>query len=165
MSQRKDINAEAQSCERRREKNISGNAEAQSCGGRGEKNIKVENSISKEIVDSAIEAHRELKGPGLLESAYEEALCHELIEKGMEVKRQLTIPLKYKGRILDTTFRLDVLVENKVIVECKATTEYNKIYESQLLTYLRLLNRKLGLVINFVEKYVKDGIYRVVNNL
>lgn len=124
-----------------------------------------ENEISKHIVDCAIEVHRTLGGPGLLEGVYEEALAWELRQRGLYVERQFEVPITYKGCQLATPLRLDMLVENCVIVEVKATTAYNSIFEAQTLTYLRLMNLKLGLVINFGEKYVKHGIHRVVNNL
>lgn len=124
-----------------------------------------ENEISRVIYESAIDAHRELGGAGLLESVYEEALCHELKERGMRVERQLSMPIYYKGIELGTPLRIDLLVGNKVIVECKATEKYNSIFEVQTLTYLRLSGLKLGLVINFGNQLVKDGIKRVVNNL
>ncbi len=124
-----------------------------------------ENEISRVIYESAIDAHRELGGAGLLESVYEEALCHELKERGMSVERQLSMPIYYKGIELGTPLRIDLLVGNKVIVECKATEKYNSIFEVQTLTYLRLSGLKLGLVINFGNQLVKDGIKRVVNNL
>ena len=83
----------------------------------------------------------------------------------MKVLRQLELPIQYKGNKLAQSFRIDLIVEDRVIIECKATTQYNKIFESQLLTYLRLSKKKLGLVINFGEKLLKNGIHRVVNNL
>ena len=124
-----------------------------------------ENAISKIIVDAAIEVHRTLGGPGLLESAYEEPLAWELTQRKLTVERQKPIPIIYKGHTLATPLRLDLLVNGLVIIECKATTRYNPIFEVQLLTYLRLTGLKLGLVINFGERLVKDGIHRVVNNL
>lgn len=124
-----------------------------------------ENEISRSIYECAIEAHRTLGGPGLLESIYEEALAWELAEKGLSVKRQSSLPIPYKGRTLASPLRVDLIVNRKVIVECKATTKYNDLFEAQLLTYLRLTGLKLGLVINFGEKLVKNGIHRVVNNL
>jgi len=124
-----------------------------------------ENQISKYIIDAAIEVHRTLGGPGLLETVYEEALVWELQKAGLFVERQLIVPVVYKGRTLSNTLRLDVLVEKKVIVENKATTSYNSIFEAQARTYLRLLDLKLAMVINFGEKYVKDGIHRVVNGV
>ena len=124
-----------------------------------------ENQISRVIVQSAIEVHRTLGGPGLLEGVYEEALAWELTSRGLTVERQKVVPLVYKGHTLATPLRLDLLVNGQVIVECKATTQYNDIFEVQVLTYLRLTGLKLGLVINFGERWVKDGIHRVVNNL
>jgi GxxExxY protein len=124
-----------------------------------------ENEISKHIVDCAIEVHRTLGGPGLLEGVYEEALVWELAQRGLSVERQIEVPITYKGQMLATSLRLDMRVEGKVIVENKATTAYNTIYEAQALTYLRLLNLKLALVINFGERYVKNGVHRVVNRL
>ena len=124
-----------------------------------------ENQLSKVIVQSAIEVHRTLGGPGLLESVYEEALAWELEQHGLGVERQKAVPVCYKGHTLGTPLRLDLLVGGKVIVECKATRQYHTIFESQTLTYLRLTDRKLGLVINFGERLVKDGIHRVVNGL
>ncbi|MAT96653.1 MAG: Fe3+ hydroxamate ABC transporter substrate-binding protein [Anaerolineaceae bacterium] len=122
-----------------------------------------ENGITREIVGATIEVHRTLGGPGLLESVYEESLSWEMSHRGLLVERQLQVPISYKGNPLTSPLRLDMLVEKKVIVECKATTQYNKIFEAQLLTYLRLLDLRVGLVINFGEKYVKRGIHRVVN--
>ncbi|QPC83185.1 GxxExxY protein [Phototrophicus methaneseepsis] len=124
----------------------------------------IENQISAGIVDAAIVVHRTLGGPGLLESVYEEALAYELAERGFDVQRQKLIPISYKGHELGTPLRLDLLVNRTVVVECKATTHYNTIYEAQVLTYLRLINLRLGLVINFGERLVKTGIHRVINN-
>jgi len=124
-----------------------------------------ENDISRVIVTSAVEVHRVLGGPGLLESAYEEALCCELSGKGILVARQVQVPIHYKRQILATPLRIDVLANEKVIIEIKATTQYNPIFEAQALTYLRLTGLKLALVINFGERVVKSGIHRVVNNL
>ena len=124
-----------------------------------------ENEISKIIVDSAIEVHRTLGGPGLLESVYEEALAHELKQAGCSIQRQAPTPIYYKDVTLSTPLRLDLLVNDLVIIECKAVNQYNAIFETQVLTYLRLRNLKLGLVINFGEKLVKTGIHRVVNDL
>jgi GxxExxY protein len=124
-----------------------------------------ENQISRVIVESAIEVHRTLGGPGLLESVYEEALAWELIQRGLSVIRQKEVQITYKNITLGTPLRLDLLVNDLVIVECKSTTQYNSIFEVQTLTYLRLLKLKLGLVINFGERLVKKGIHRVVNGL
>jgi GxxExxY protein len=124
-----------------------------------------ENEISKVIVDAAIEAHRELGGPGLLEDIYEEALDEELRLRGILVERQLPVPLKYKGRVLRKPLRLDMKVGGLVLVDNKAVSEWHPVFEAQMLTYLRLMGLKLGLVINFGARYVKNGIYRVVNGL
>ena len=124
-----------------------------------------ENEISKIIVDSAIEVHRELGGPGLIESVYEEAMMEELLRRGMKVERQLAVPIVYKGKILGVPLRLDLRVNDLVLVDNKAVREWNPIFEAQMLTYLRLTRLKLGLVINFGEQYVKNGIHRVVNGL
>ena len=124
-----------------------------------------ENEISKVIVDSAIEVHRELGGPGLIESVYEEAMMEELLRRGMKVGRQLQVPIIYKGKTLGVPLRLDLKVNDLVLVDNKAVTEWNPIFEAQMLTYLRLTRLKLGLVINFGEQYVKNGIHRVVNGL
>ena len=124
-----------------------------------------ENEISKIIVDSAIEVHRELGGPGLLESVYEESLMEELQRRGMRIERQLLVPILYKGKQLGTPLRLDLKVNGLVLVDNKAVNEWNPIFGAQMLTYLRLTGLKLGIVINFGEQYVKNGIHRVVNGL
>ncbi|MGD0206331.1 MAG: GxxExxY protein [Verrucomicrobiota bacterium] len=124
-----------------------------------------ENEIAKIIVDAAIEVHRELGGPGLLEDVYEEALTEELRLRGLKVERQLPVRITYKGRVLSKPLRLDMKVEGLVLVDNKAVTEWNPIFEAQMLTYLRLTGLKLGLVINFGEQFVKNGVHRVVNGL
>ena len=124
-----------------------------------------ENEISRLIVGAAIEVHRTLGGPGLLESVYEEAMAYELSERGLTVERQKRVSIEYKGHPLSTSLRLDLLVDGAVVVECKATTDYNPVFEAQTLTYLRLTGLKLGLVVNFGERWVKDGVHRVVNGL
>ncbi|HZF01671.1 MAG TPA: GxxExxY protein [Methylomirabilota bacterium] len=124
-----------------------------------------ENEISKVIVDSAIEVHRTLGGPGLLECVYEEAVVDELERRGMKVERQLSVPIIYKGKQLGMPLRLDLKVNGLVLIDNKAVAEWNPIFEAQMLTYLRLTKLKLGLVINFGEQYVKNGIHRVVNGL
>jgi GxxExxY protein len=124
-----------------------------------------ENEISKVIVECAIEVHRTIGGPGLIETVYEEAMVFELQARGLKVERQLRVPIVYKGHTLGTPLRLDLKVEGLVLIDNKATTEYNTLFEAQMLTYLRLTSLKLGLVINFGERYVKDGIHRVVNGL
>ncbi len=124
-----------------------------------------ENEISKIIVDSAIEVHRTLGGAGLLEGVYKESLFWELTSRGLFVETELAVPVVYKGHQLASPLRLDLLVDKKVIIEAKALVNYNNIFETQALTYLRTLNLKLALVINFGEKRVSSGIHRVVNNL
>ena len=124
----------------------------------------MENIISGKIVKASIEVHRIL-GPGLLESIYEEALIMELGLMGCDVQRQKNVPIHYKGHQLATPLRLDILVDKRVIVECKAVEKYNPVFAVQALTYLRLSGLKLALVINFNERMVKDGIHRVVNRL
>lgn len=124
-----------------------------------------ENEISRGIIEAAIEVHRVLGGPGLLETVYEEALIEELRLRGMKTERQQPVPVNYKGKVLATPLRLDLRINGMVLVECKAVQEHNKLFESQLLTYLRLTGLKLGLVINFGQRLVKDGIHRVVNGL
>ena len=125
----------------------------------------IEDALSNEIIRAAIEVHRTLGGPGLLESVYEEALVWELKDSGLEVERQKQLPITYKGTVLAEPLRLDVVVNNLVIVECKAVVNYHPIFEAQALTYLRITGLKLALVINFGEKMLKNGIHRVVNNL
>ena len=124
-----------------------------------------ENELSKVILDAAIEVHRELGGPGLLEDIYEEALEEELRLRKILVERQLPVRLAYKGRILRKPLRLDMKVGGLVLADNKSVDEWNPVFEAQMLTYLRLTGLKLGLVINFGERYVKNGIHRVVNEL
>jgi GxxExxY protein len=127
-------------------------------------NVK-ENEISQVVLDASIEVHRTLGGPGLLEHVYEEALAWELKQRGLNIDRQKVVPIVYKSVALSSPLRIDLIVGNKVIVECKATSQYNKIFESQVLTYLRLTGLRLGLVINFGERLLKNGFHRVVNQL
>jgi GxxExxY protein len=121
-----------------------------------------EKELSGEVIGAAIEVHR-LLGPGLLESAYELALERELVLRGLSVERQKSVPLEYKGLALGDGFRLDLLIENCLIVEIKAVDRLLPIHEAQLLTYLRLSSTRFGLLINFNEKVLKAGIKRVVN--
>jgi len=130
--------------------------------GRG--NMK-ENLISGEIIGAAMEGHRELGGPGLLESIYEEALAYELTLRNIPVARQMSVPVRYKRQALNKPLVLDLLVGEKVIVEIKAVENLNPVTHSQILTYLRLTRMKLGLIINFGNKFLKEGIHRVVNGL
>ena len=124
-----------------------------------------ENEISKEILDAAIAVHTELGGPGLLESYYENAFKHELQLRGLKVETQKPVPVIYKGKVVGEPFRLDMLVEDKVIVECKATEKNNSIFAAQVNTYLHLMDRRLGIVINFGQKRVIDGWERVANHM
>ena len=124
-----------------------------------------ENQLSKIIVDAAIEVHRTLGGPGLLESVYRDALAIEIQSRGPVVEREKLVPVHYKGHVIGTPVRLDLLVGKLVIVECKAAMDHNPIFEAQVLTYLRLTELKLGLVINLGQRLVKHGIHRVVNGL
>jgi len=122
-----------------------------------------ENELSRIIYESAIEVHRTLGGPGLLEKVYEEALVWELQQA--RVNRQVALPIIYKNNQLVSPLKIDLLVGDRVIVECKATLQMHEVYKAQLLTYLRLTSLKLGLLINFGSIRVKDGISRVVNGL
>lgn len=121
------------------------------------------NELSQQILNAAFEVHREL-GAGLLESAYEVALCHELQSQGIAFQRQVEVPVHYKGIELGTAYRLDVLVENLVVVELKSVSQIERIHEAQLLSYLRLSDKWLGLLINFNVPLLKQGIKRIVNN-
>jgi len=124
----------------------------------------VENEISERIIGCAIQVHREL-GVGLLESSYEECLRYELMQSGLLVERQKTLPLVYKDVKLDCGYRIDLMVENKVVVEVKAVDSLNDIHLAQILTYLKLSKCKLGLLINFNVALLKNGIKRVANKL
>jgi len=121
-----------------------------------------ENEISKIVFESALKVHKTL-GPGLLESAYEECLFYELKKFNVKVEKQKALPLVYEEVKLDVGYRIDVMVEDKFIVEIKSVETLNDVHLAQLLTYLRLLNCKLGLLINFNVKLLKDGVRRVVN--
>ncbi|MBE7444899.1 MAG: GxxExxY protein [Planctomycetia bacterium] len=121
-----------------------------------------ENDIGKIIVDAAVAVHMEL-GPGLLESVYEVILAYELKKRGLSVDRQVSIPIEYHGIKFDEGFRVDILVENKVIIELKSVESVNKAHKKQVLTYLRLTGHKLGYLLNFGEAFMKDGISRIIN--
>jgi GxxExxY protein len=120
------------------------------------------NELTGEVIGAAIEVHKIL-GPGLLESAYEECLCHELELRGIPFERQKELPIEYKGAKLDCGYRLDIVVENSVVVELKACESLLPIQEAQLLTYLKLTGIKFGLPINFHVPSLKDGIKRIAN--
>jgi GxxExxY protein len=123
-----------------------------------------ENEIAKIIVEASLEVHSEL-GPGLLESVYENWLCYELRQWGLEVEQQQPLSIFYKGVKMEMAFRLDLWVENKVVIEVKALDSLNDIHMAQILTYLKLTDSRLGLLINFNVPLIKQGIMRVVNNL
>lgn len=123
-----------------------------------------ENELSYEIIGIAIDLHRTI-GPGLLESVYENALIYDLQEAGFEVEQQVPMPFIYKEVKQDIGYRLDLLVENKVIIEIKSVEKLASVHYAQTLTYLKLSKLRLGLLINFNVKYLKEGIHRIVNNL
>jgi GxxExxY protein len=123
-----------------------------------------ENEIAKLIVDVAFHIHKET-GPGLLESVYEAILADELEQRGLLVERQISVPVVYKGRVFDEGFRADLVVNTKVIVELKSVELVKDVHKKQLLTYLKLADKRLGLLINFGESLIKNGITRVVNGL
>jgi GxxExxY protein len=121
-----------------------------------------ENPLTEKILGAAIEVHRHI-GPGLLESAYEECLCSELSRCGLRFQRHVHLPVQYKGLRLDCAYKLDLVVEDSVIVELKAIDELLPIHKAQLLTYLRASGKRIGLLINFNVIMLKDGIQRVLN--
>ena len=123
-----------------------------------------ENEISHEIIGAALEIHKTI-GPGLLESAYENALAFDLRELGFEVKQQFPMPFIYKNVKQDIGYRIDLLVNNKVIIEIKSVENLAPVHFSQTLTYLKLSGLKLALLINFNTKILRDGLHRLVNNL
>jgi GxxExxY protein len=122
------------------------------------------NEVSGRIIHAAMRVHSAL-GPGLLEGAYEACLRHELTNRGVEVKSQVVLPVEYDGTMIDAGYRLDLLVEDLVIVELKAVEKLALIHEAQLLTYLKLSKKRVGLLLNFNVVQMKDGIKRMVNNL
>mgnify|MGYP001232492934 FL=1 len=126
-----------------------------------EKISKEEEEIGKAIVDSAYIIHKEL-GPGLLEKVYEVCFCHELTKKGFKVKRQIDIPIVYDRIVFNEGLRLDVLINDLVICELKALENVNPVWEAQLLSHLKLLNKRLGYLINFNVPLIKNGIKRMV---
>jgi GxxExxY protein len=123
-----------------------------------------ENELSNIVIGRAIDVHRTL-GPGLLESVYEAALVHDLLEFGLFVQHQVPVPMVYKTVHMEVGFRLDILVENKLVVEVKSVETLAPLHHAQTLTYLRLTGCKLGLLINFNTTLLKDGIHRIVNRL
>ena len=121
-----------------------------------------DNELTYEIRGAIFDVCNEL-GPGLLESVYEEALAFELKGRGLKVERQVEVPIRYKGNELKTPLRLDLLIENQVIVELKSVEEMKPVFAKQLLTYLRLLNKRVGLLVNFSSNNIREGIRRIVN--
>lgn len=121
------------------------------------------NLLTEKIIGCAIEVHKRL-GPGLLESAYEECLCYELSQLNIRFERQVPLPLTYKDVKLDCGYKIDLVVEDLVILELKTVERFHPIHEAQLLSYLKLDEKKVGLLINFHVPVLKDGIKRVVNN-
>lgn len=117
--------------------------------------------LTEKIIASAIEVHRHL-GPGLLESAYEQCLCHELYLREVPFEKQKALPLEYKGIKLDCGYRMDLIVDNKVVLELKCVEKILPVHEAQMLTYLKLSNIKVGLIINFYTNVLKNGIKRLV---
>ena len=122
-----------------------------------------ENDVSKEVLDAAITVHRTLGGPGLLESGYQDALAYELRQRGLKVEKEVVVPVVYKGVVVGDPLRIDLLVEGRVVVECKATEKDNPIFAVQTLTYLRLMNLRLGLLVNFGKETLIAGFRRIVN--
>ncbi len=120
-----------------------------------------DNELTYEIRGSIYEVYNAF-GPGLLESVYEEALCFELEKKGLKFERQLSVPLIYKGKQLKSELRLDVIVEDKIVIELKSTEELKPVFYKQLKTYLKLLDKKVGILVNFNEYDINNGIRRIV---
>ena len=123
-----------------------------------------ENEIAKIIVDCCYQLHKRF-GPGLLESAYEKLLAHEIYKSNLKFEKQVSIPLEYDKIKLETGFRADFIIERKVILELKSVEELSSLHKKQLLTYLKITNLKLGLLINFNSELIKKGIIRIVNKL
>jgi GxxExxY protein len=121
----------------------------------------VHEELTEQIIAAAIEVHREL-GPGLLESAYEECLCYELSQRGLAFQRQVPLPVAYKGVRLDCSYRLDIVVDDKIVLELKSVDGITDLNKAQLLTYLRISRMKVGLLMNFNVPMLKDGIVRLV---
>ena len=120
-----------------------------------------ENNLTYQIRGAIFDVYNTL-GPGLLESVYEEALCFELEQRGLQVARQVEVPINYKGHKLKNDFKLDVLVEDQIVIELKSVEEIKHVFFKQLKTYLRLMDKKLGLLVNFGEYDMKNGIHRVI---
>jgi GxxExxY protein len=125
---------------------------------------KIENELSAIVVDTSYQIHVEL-GPGLFESVYEEILCYELTQYGLSILRQHVVPVSWKGITMDHGFRADIIVENKILIEIKSVETLAPVHYKQTLSYIKLIGLKLGLLINFNEALIKNGIKRIVNNL
>jgi len=123
-----------------------------------------ENEITKIVIDLCIKIHKTL-GPGLLESAYEEILAYELIKLGLSVERQKTIPIVWDDKKLDTGFRADIVINDKVIVELKSVEKVLPVHKKQLLTHIKLAKKRVGLLVNFNEALIKNGITRIANGI
>lgn len=123
-----------------------------------------ENQIAQQIVDAAFHVHKSL-GPGLLESVYEAVLCYELKKRGFSVEQQVAMPVIYENVEIETGFRADLIVEDKIIIELKSVDKIHNVHKKQLLTYLKISNKQLGFLINFNELLLKNGITRIVNGL
>ncbi len=123
----------------------------------------IKGKVTESIIGAAIEVHRHL-GPGLLESTYEECLYFELMQRGLVVERQLELPIKYKNKLLESKYRIDLLVNKNVILELKSCKKLEPIHEAQLLTYLKLSDLEYGLLINFNVPILKQGLKRILNN-
>lgn len=123
-----------------------------------------ENELSYKIIGAALEVHKNL-GVGLLENTYEQTLAYELNKLGLNIKQQIYLPLQYKKMTINNAYRVDLIVEDKVIVEVKSVMEIKPVFYSQVLTYLKLMNMQLGLLINFNNPLLKNGIHRIVNKL
>ena len=121
-----------------------------------------DNEITYQIRGAIFNVYNEL-GPGLLESVYEEALCFELQQRGLTVERQVEVPIIYKGNTLKSPLRLDIIVNQQVIIELKSVEEMKPVFAKQLLTYLRLLDKRVGLLVNFSSNNIREGIQRIVN--
>jgi GxxExxY protein len=120
-----------------------------------------ENELTYQIRGAVWDVYNDL-GPGLLESVYEEALCYELEQRGLKVERQKHVPIVYKGNVLKTDLRLDFMVEDKIIIELKSVEELKPVFYKQTKTYLKLMNKRIGLLVNFGEYDMKEGIHRIV---
>ena len=120
-----------------------------------------ENELTYQIRGAVWDVYNDL-GPGFLESVYEEALCYELEQRGLRVERQKPVPIVYKGNVLKTDLRLDLMIEDKIIIELKSVEELKPVFYKQTKTYLKLMNKRIGLLVNFGEYDMKEGIHRII---